>query len=341
MDITSTARDTNSAFISPIYIQECFNLSESDDIKNYLYSTETLSYAGSVADFVKVNFNRLTHYVSTGQCINETACLNFCVERDIYKQVEIQQLFNKTVAQQFPEFQMQAGPLFNPPSTLEQLIDKLQFFAQFIRSPSAIGSIFPSTASLTAKVIRQIPDFDANDQPKRYLEIGAGTGPFTEQIIRKLKATDHLDIVEFDPAMCEILHRKFGDLKNVTIHQKSILEFTTTKKYDVTISGLPLNVFPVDLAEGAIEKYKELTKEGGYVSYFELMALGKIKQFFLSGQARADLTQILDMKQAFVDEYEQESDVVWWSVTPARVHHCKMETIALEQSHNEITVVNQ
>jgi phospholipid N-methyltransferase len=341
MDITSTARDTNSAFISPIYIQECFNLSESDDIKNYLYSTETLSYAGSVADFVKVKFNRLTHYASTGKWINETSCLNFCVDKNIYKQVDIQQLFNKTVAQQFPEFQMQAGPLFNPPSILEKLAEKLSFFVQFIRSPSVIGSVFPSSARLIASMCRQIPDFDANDKPRRILEIGAGTGPITEGIIRKMKANDQLVLVEFEPALCDILRDKFGGMKNVTIYEGSILDFTSAEKFDVTISALPLTSFTSTLAAGSLEKYKELTKEGGYVSYVELMGLAKIKQCFVSAQASADMNRIFEMKQSFVDTYEQESDTVWLNITPAKVHHCKMETIALEESHNEITVVNQ
>jgi phosphatidylethanolamine/phosphatidyl-N-methylethanolamine N-methyltransferase len=202
------------------------------------------------------------------------------------------------------------------------LIDRLHFIRRFFHSPATIGAIFPSSSRLTKKILRHIPN---GAPPRRYLEIGAGTGVFTDVIIKKLKPHDHLDVVELDHELCEILKRKFRNVDNVSIYEMSILDFHPRKKYDAVISSLPLTTNSVDFVSKVLNKYCQLTKDKGYVSYFEYIALPKIKLALLFGRSHRNFSKILALKQNFVDRYGKQADGVWLNFTPALVHHCQIK----------------
>jgi phospholipid N-methyltransferase len=196
------------------------------------------------------------------------------------------------------------------------------FVHRFIASPSSIGSIFPSSSALVNAITRKVSEAAANSEPQRYLEIGPGTGSFTDTIISKMKESDHLDLVEYDADLCAFLQRRYRHLKNVTIHHVSILDYQA-EKYDVVVSGLPLMNFSPEFVNQAHDKYVKLTKDGGFFSYFEYKALPRIKLAFLSEKAAKDLAQVLSIKEVFEECFKGEAEDVWWNITPARVIHCQ------------------
>jgi len=197
------------------------------------------------------------------------------------------------------------------------------FIHRFFHSPSTIGSIFPSSRGLVDAITKKVAEAAKSPEPRRYLEIGAGTGSFTEGMIRQMKETDHLDVVEYDADLCYLLKRRFRHLKNVTIHHASIFDYQA-KPYDVVVSGLPLMNFSPDFVEKGHEKYKELTKPGGFFSYFEYIGLSPIKQAFLFGEKAREFQQVLDLKKGLVEKHGKEIDNIWWNVTPARAVHCSV-----------------
>ncbi len=200
--------------------------------------------------------------------------------------------------------------------------DAILFLHRFIASPSTIGSIFPSSSYLVENITRKIPDLTATARPaQRYLEVGAGTGSFTEKIIAKLQPNDQLDIVEYDPTFCQLLRRKFHHLPNVTIYEKSILDHQSAP-YDVVVAGVPLNSFKAAFVDQVFKKYVELTKPGGSLSYFEYIGLARIKQAFLGEEASSDFNKVLQLKADFFAQYGTECDSIYCNITPARVLHC-------------------
>lgn len=201
------------------------------------------------------------------------------------------------------------------------------FIHRFICSPSCIGSIFPSSSGLVEAITRKVADAAKNPAPQRYLEIGAGTGSFTQEIINQMKPSDHLDVVEYDADLCRHLQRRFHHLKNVTIHQISILDYDAPK-YDLVVSGLPLTNFTPEFVQEAHQKYVDLTKTGGFFSYFEYIGGSTIKQAFLCCEAAEKFAQVVALKNALVQSYGEEVDNVWWNITPARAIHCQVNSFA-------------
>lgn len=202
----------------------------------------------------------------------------------------------------------------------------IEFLKAFAKNRAATGAIAPSSPFLA----RSITDCIDKEKPcKRILEIGAGTGVFTLEIIKKLNADDHLDVIEFSEELCAILSKKFGHIKNVHIHCLSILDWQDTTGYDYIVSGLPLNAFESKFVEEVLAIYKKMLKSDGHIAYFEYVALGTIKHNFLritDREAADDFNKVLTMKETFKYQFTNvEESVVPINLPPARVVHCTNE----------------
>lgn len=197
--------------------------------------------------------------------------------------------------------------------------DFFLFFKRFLSNPSSIGALFPSSRILGQSIMKKI----ISSQPIRYLEIGGGSGALTKHIIKKMRSVDTLDIVEMDSHFCHTLRCKYGHLPNVVVHEASILDFNQ-EDYDVVISSLPLNSFSSNLVDQVLLKYKQLVKKGGFISFFEYIGLGRIKEICLSGELQIDFKTILSLKSSFVEHYCLETHKIWLNFPPARIFHCQL-----------------
>lgn len=199
--------------------------------------------------------------------------------------------------------------------------DAYLFAKRFFFSPSAVGSLLPSSPQLAHCMVKQ--SLFSAKKPISYLEVGAGSGALTQRLIKKLHQKDTLDIVEKDPQFCAILRRKFGHLPFVRIHEISILEFKADR-YDVLISSLPLNAFQASTVGNILKKYEQLVKEGGSLAYYEYLGFEKVKQALLLGDKARDFQKAQNLKSQFMSKYGKKIDRIWWNVPPARVIHCQM-----------------
>jgi phosphatidylethanolamine/phosphatidyl-N-methylethanolamine N-methyltransferase len=193
------------------------------------------------------------------------------------------------------------------------------FAKRFLSKPQAVGSLFPSSEKLGLCIAAQ---FFQQQTPKRYLEVGGGSGALTSQLVQKITPPHWLDIVEKDPKFCFMLRKKFQHLPNVTIHESSILEFQS-EPYDQLISSLPLNAFSSKMVNGIFRKYECLIKKGGKLTYFEYLGIEKLKKVFLFGKKWADFQHTLFLKKDFVFKYGGQVEKIWWNFPPARVIHCQ------------------
>ena len=166
--------------------------------------------------------------------------------------------------------------------------------------------------------------------PVRVLEIGPGTGPVTEEIVRLLKPHDVFDLVELNEEFVRILHQRFeaepawtNAKTQSTIHQLPVQEFITSAPYDFVISGLPLNNFPAELVTSIAETYFRLLKSGGVLSYFEYMYVRPIRKVVTRGAERIRITAIDATMQQHCDRCRIGRDNVWLNTPPAWVQHLR------------------
>jgi phospholipid N-methyltransferase len=199
------------------------------------------------------------------------------------------------------------------------------FLRESLFSKDTVGAILPSSHFLAQEIVSVIPiDFVATK--RRILEIGPGTGVFTEHIVSRMNPRDTLDLVEFDEKFCQQLREKYIHHENVRVFHTSILDYTVQQheRYQYVISGLPLNSFSLPMVWGMFLKFRELTVDGGMLSYFEYLILADIKRFCLAGKAREHFNELLELKKTFYCKHGEMMKNVLRNVPPARVLHHRL-----------------
>ncbi len=185
------------------------------------------------------------------------------------------------------------------------------------KNPDVIGAVAESSTYLAKVITREIPSFGPE---KHILEVGAGTGVFTEQIIQKLRPYDRLDVVELMPELCTILEEKFGQLNNVKIFCGDILEWSPPYRYYYIVSGLPFNSFPADHVEKITARYLELSEPHAACSFFEYKWLPSLLPIGMDTQEKNRFKATRAAIEGFVTRFEKSSASVYLNVPPAVVH---------------------
>ncbi len=132
------------------------------------------------------------------------------------------------------------------PGHKPRMTENILFFSKFLRHGTRIASVWPSSVALSRATIKEI-----NWQNARVIvELGAGTGPITDQIIRRLKPHTMFVAIERDPDFAKILQRRFSGHKNVEIVQADVrdldpvLKARGIQRVDAFVSGLPTPSLP-------------------------------------------------------------------------------------------------
>lgn len=209
------------------------------------------------------------------------------------------------------------------------LKNQIAFFRQFRQRFETTGAIAPSSRYLARSMTSYVASRDPAI-PVRILEIGPGTGPVTNSIVRLLRPHDVFDLVELNDEFVRILHQRFetepawASAKTQSkIHQLPVQEFETTTPYDFVISGLPLNNFPAELVASIAETYFRLLKPGGVLSYFEYMYVRPIRKVVARGAERIRITSIDTTLQSHCDRCRIRRDNIWLNTPPAWVQHLR------------------
>lgn len=122
---------------------------------------------------------------------------------------------------------------------------------KFLKHGTTIASFSPSSRFLSRSIIRGI-DWS---KTKCVVELGAGTGPITKEIVKAAPPGVKLIIVELDPDFCRVLREKFPGhdiVEGDACKLDEILAARGIEKADHVISGLPLPSFPAQLRDSII-----------------------------------------------------------------------------------------
>lgn len=212
---------------------------------------------------------------------------------------------------------------------ISALKNQIAFFRQFRQQFETTGAIAPSSRFLARSMTSYLASRDPAI-PVRVLEIGPGTGPVTDSIVRFLRPHDVFDLVELNAEFVRILHQRFESepawrsaKTQSTIHQLPVQEFETSAPYDFVISGLPLNNFPAELVASITAAYFRLLKPCGVLSYFEYMYVRPIRMVVTRGAERIRITAIDTTLQKHCDRCRIRRDSIWLNTPPAWVQHLR------------------
>lgn len=216
------------------------------------------------------------------------------------------------------------------------------------------GSVIPSSRYLGRELAANL----RSSRPSaRILEIGAGTGPVTAQIIPYLIPGDQLDVVEINGDFIPLLQKRFPQ---ATVHhaeggaplsplspggrrvegegvQSPALSPSYSMRllhapvqqvlgegvYHHLISGLPFNNFPIKLVREIWQSIHRLAAPGATFAFFEYVAIREVKMPFTKGDERKRLHLVGRHLAREIRQHETHARKVFLNVPPAVVHHLR------------------
>lgn len=146
------------------------------------------------------------------------------------------------------------------------MLNRAGFIQKFITKPQKIGSITPSSSFLTKRMLEDLP-WDTVDV---IVELGAGTGVFTDFIARKKSASCRVLIIEQDCKMLASLQSRYPDFQfgSDAENLNQYLSDLNWPKAGCIISGLPFALFSQELQHQIMsEVLTALQPDGQFRAY--------------------------------------------------------------------------
>jgi phosphatidylethanolamine/phosphatidyl-N-methylethanolamine N-methyltransferase len=180
-----------------------------------------------------------------------------------------------------------------------RLDDEVHFIRSWMQKPLSIGAVTPS-GKVLARTMAQYVDADV---PGPVIELGPGTGPVTDALVKQGVHPSRLVLVEFNPHFCQILRKRFPDATVVRADAyslRSAVAALVQQPAAAIVSGLPLVTKPMRKRLRLLSEAFGLLSPGAPFIQFTYAVMAPIPKALTGINAEA-------------------SERIWLNVPPARV----------------------
>jgi phospholipid N-methyltransferase len=133
---------------------------------------------------------------------------------------------------------------------------------KFVTNARTVATVAPSSRALARATVRGIDWAKA----RVVVELGAGTGPITEELVKAARPGGRTVVNEFLPEFCVVLRQKFpgldiaeGDASGFT----GMLAERGIRQVDYVLSGLPLTHFAPAARDAVIDQVGRVLSPSG------------------------------------------------------------------------------
>lgn len=183
----------------------------------------------------------------------------------------------------------------------DPLEDEARFLRSWFERPLVTGAVTPSGKMLARTMASYVdPRLDGP-----VIELGPGTGPVTDALVRRGVAQERLILIEYNPGFCELLARRFPRATVVQGDAYAIRETAgplLSAKGAATISSLPLFTKPLEQRLGLLNAAHDLMQASAPFIQFTYALVPPIPERCDAGSYMAS-----------------RSNKVWLNLPPARV----------------------
>lgn len=204
------------------------------------------------------------------------------------------------------------------------LKDHLKFLSQSVKRFKTTGSLVPSSPFL-AKAMAW-PLEAPRKGPWRILEVGPGTGAFTECLVGSMREKDRLECYELNAEFCGHLNQRIKRelffqrrRSQMTVLNRDIRTLPQSARYDLVVCSLPFNNFTASLVAEIMDILYAALKPGASLVYFEYLLIRKAKSATSNRQDRLRLAKIEEVLSALERLGKNRKEIVWMNFPPALV----------------------
>lgn len=179
------------------------------------------------------------------------------------------------------------------------------FFRQWLKNPLAVAAITPSSKQLARQMVGELPQ-----DTRRVVELGGGTGVFTEALLEHGIEPRNLLVLELNQELHRHLRERFHEAHVVCADARELPSvarrsgFLDEGKADAVISGLGLLSMPKPTQQAIVE-----------AAFATLRPDGRLIQFTY-GPASPVAKEVL----AALDLNARRGNFAWWNMPPATVY---------------------
>jgi phosphatidylethanolamine/phosphatidyl-N-methylethanolamine N-methyltransferase len=180
-----------------------------------------------------------------------------------------------------------------------RLDDEVQFIRSWIEKPLSTGAVMPSSRVLARAMARYVDPQAAGP----VIELGPGTGPVTQALVKQGIDPARLILVEFNPDFCRLLRARYPQATVVqgdAYRLRRLLETYVDEPAAAIVSGLPLVTKPLRTRLRLISDAMTLLATGAPFVQFTYAMLPPIPRELSGVRAEA-------------------SELIWMNLPPARV----------------------
>lgn len=145
----------------------------------------------------------------------------------------------------------------------EDLRRRALFALSMLREPRVVGAVWPTSR----RAVEDLLDMADVGRAGVVVEFGAGTGVYTEGILRRLGPEARLISYEVDANLAEAVARRLPDRRlevvhasaeNVNVHLEAL-----GRKADAVVSSLPFSTLQAPVREGVLDAAREALAPDG------------------------------------------------------------------------------
>jgi phosphatidylethanolamine/phosphatidyl-N-methylethanolamine N-methyltransferase len=180
-----------------------------------------------------------------------------------------------------------------------RLDDEVKFIRSWIEKPISTGAVMPSSRVLARAMARYV-DPESNGP---VIELGPGTGPVTQALVRQGIDPARLVLVEFNPDFCRLLRARYPAATVVqgdAYRLRRLLDGYVDEPAAAVVSGLPLVTKPLRTRLRLISDAMTLLAAGSPFVQFTYAMVPPIPKGLSGVRAEA-------------------SELIWMNLPPARV----------------------
>lgn len=164
--------------------------------------------------------------------------------------------------------------------------EKVRFFRSFLANPRQVGAILPTSR----RAVRDMLDMADFARARTVVELGAGTGVYTEEVIARLRPDARFLAFEVDSDLVGTLNERVRDprLQVINDSAENVESYLNGDKVDVIVSGLPFTSLPQPVKRNIFGEMERVLAPGGVMVaiQYSTMAQRELERHFASVRRR-------------------------------------------------------
>lgn len=172
------------------------------------------------------------------------------------------------------------------------LSERLFFLRAFGAHPRRVGAVLPTSR----RAVRDMLDMADLSGAELVVELGAGTGVYTREILARIPANARVLAFERDPKLAHLLTERWRDprLRVVCDSAENVLDYLDGGKADVIVSGLPLTSLEVPVRRRILARLVQALAPQGValVLQYSPFIQSELRKLFSSVRRRVSLLNV-------------------------------------------------